>query len=216
MRFALAAIRAQPLAYLRTVGSGVMTTFLATDRSLGVRSLHFTPVPDVPRLYRREARHLLRYGHTGTNTHQVQPYAYFLYLYQEPVYFTGLMFGLVVAAGLAGAARNWRRRGGPAALPWAVAAVGTVVPVAVHEYHYRYAITVVPVACLAAGLAFAHRRPRQPAPAPTAAPATALVPAGAAVPASRVAPEGATASHGAATTAGTAATVNTASETAPN
>jgi hypothetical protein len=58
MRFALTAIRAEPVGYLRTVASGVMTTFLATDRSLAVRSLHFTPVPDVRRLYQRERRHL--------------------------------------------------------------------------------------------------------------------------------------------------------------
>jgi len=158
LRFALAAIRAQPAGYVRTVASGVMLTFLATDRTLNVRQLHFTATPDVARLNRSQRRHLERYGHVGSNTRPVEPYAYFLYLYQEPVYFPGLAFGLVLATGLAGAARQWRRGGGPPALPWAVAALGIVVPVAVHEYHYRYAISVVPVACLAAGLAFARRR----------------------------------------------------------
>ena len=69
-----------------------------------------------------------------------------------------------------------RRRGGPAALPWAVAAVGIVVPVAVHEYHYRYAISVVPAACLAAGLAFARRSAPRPAASGAAPPAVAAVP----------------------------------------
>lgn len=160
MRFALSAIRAQPVDYVRTVSSGIMMTFLATDRSLGVRSLHFTAVPYVPSLSPRDVRRLRAYAHTSSDTHPVPPYAYFLYLYQEPVYFPGIAFGLVLLAGLAGVARNLRRRGwqgvrgGPAALPWAVAVTGVVVPVAVHEYHYRYAITVVPLACLAAGLAF--------------------------------------------------------------
>ena len=122
------------------------------------------------RLDRSQRRHLEAYGHVGSDTHPVEPYAYFLYLYQEPVYFPGIVFGLVLAAGLAGAVRQWRRGGGPPALPWAVAALGIVVPVAVHEYHYRYAITVIPVACLAAGLAFA----RHPGPAPQAAPAPSL------------------------------------------
>jgi hypothetical protein len=167
LHFSLDAIRAQPAGYARTVASGVMLTFLATDRTLNVRQLHFTPAPDVVALDRSQRRHLEAYGHVGSDTHPVEPYAYFLYLYQEPVYFPGIVFGLVLAAGLAGAARQWRRGGGPPALPWAVAALGIVVPVAVHEYHYRYAITVIPVACLAAGLAFA----RHLDPVPQAAPA---------------------------------------------
>jgi hypothetical protein len=170
LHFALDAIRAQPTSYVRTVASGVMLTFIATDRTLNVKQLHFTATPDVVRLNRSQRRHLEAYGHVGSDTRQVEPYAYFLYLYQEPVYFPGIVFGLVLAAGLAGAVRQWRRGGGPPALPWAVAALGIVVPVAVHEYHYRYAITVIPVACLAAGLAFA----RQPAPVPQPAPAPPL------------------------------------------
>jgi hypothetical protein len=147
-----------------------MLTFIATDRTLNVRQLHFTATPDVARLDRSQRRHLEAYGHVGSDTHPVEPFAYFLYLYQQPVYFPGVVFGLVLAAGLAGAARRWRHGGGPPALPWAVAALGIVVPVAVHEYHYRYAITVIPVACLAAGLAFA----RHPGPVPQAAPAAPL------------------------------------------
>ncbi|HEV3291949.1 MAG TPA: hypothetical protein VG123_23460 [Streptosporangiaceae bacterium] len=156
MRFAEDAIRAQPADYLRTVASGVMLTFLATDRSLTVRTLHFTPHPDVAHLSATAVRHLRGYAHVTSDTRAVQPWAYFLYLYQEPVYFPGLAFAAVLAIGLAGIIRARRSRGYPAALPWAVAAVGLVVPVAVHEYHYRYVITIVPVACLAAGLAFAR------------------------------------------------------------
>jgi hypothetical protein len=170
LHFAFDAIRAEPAGYARTVASGVMLTFLATDRTLNVRQLHFTQTPDVVGLDRSQRRHLENYGHVGSDTHPVEPWAYFLYLYQEPVYFPGIVFGAVLAAGLAGAIRRWRRGGGPPALPWAVAAIGIVVPVAVHEYHYRYAITVIPAACLAAGLAFA----RHPGPEPQAAPAPPL------------------------------------------
>jgi hypothetical protein len=171
MTFALTAIRAQPAGYLRAVTSGVVLTFLATDRDLGVRSLHFTPVPDVVSLNRSQVRHLRAYAHVSSNSHPVQPYAYFLYLYQEPVFFPGIAFLLVVAAGLGGVIR-WRRDGGgPAALPWAVAVVGIVTPIAVHEYHYRYTISVVPLACLAAGLAFLRR------PAPPVAVAAPALPA---------------------------------------
>jgi hypothetical protein len=183
LHFALDAIRAQPAGYARTVASGVMLTFLATDRTLNVRQLHFTPAPDVAGLDRSQRRHLAAYGHVGSDTHPVEPYAYLLYLYQEPVYFPGIAFGLVLAAGLAGAARQWRRGGGPPALPWAVATLGIVVPVAVHEYHYRYAITVIPVACMAAGLAFARPAPHAAADS-IAAGTTAGVPAAGAAPGS--------------------------------
>jgi hypothetical protein len=178
MRFALRAISAQPLGYLRTVASGVMLTFLATDRSLTVRTLHFAPQPDVAVLRSIQVRHLREYSRTTSNTHPVQPYAYFLYLYQEPVYFPGVVFALVIMAGLAGVLRNWRLRGGPCALPWAMAAAGVVVPVALHEYHYRYTITVIPVACVAAGLAFARQTAGQHrAVAPTGPGWPAAVPA---------------------------------------
>lgn len=160
MRFALDAVRAQPLAYLRTTAKGVMLTFLATDRSLSFDSLHFTTAPHVPSLSAGQLRALRAYGHTSSNSRPAQPFAYFLLLYQEPVYFPGLVFLAVLAAGLAGVVRGWRRGGGPAALPWAVAAVSVVAPVALAEHAYRYAISAVPLACLAAGLVAAQRRAR--------------------------------------------------------
>jgi hypothetical protein len=91
-----------------------------------------------------------------------------------PVWFPGAAFFAVMIIGLAGVLRQWRRWGGPAALPWAAAVIGVVVPVALAQYLYRYAITAVPLACLAAGLAFtrldgvpwpAAREPAGPAPA---------------------------------------------------
>lgn len=155
LRFALDAIRAQPAAYAGTVGKEVALTFLATDRSLTMRTLHFTTKLWVPRLTRGNRVLLRRYGGIAASTHAVQPYAYFLYLYQLPVWFPGIVFFLVLVAGLAGISRRWREWGGPAALPWAVAVLGIVVPPALHEYDYRFAIAAVPMACLALGLVFA-------------------------------------------------------------
>ena len=109
--------------------------------------------------------------------------------YQLPVWFPGVALFVVMVVGLVGVGRQWRRWGGPAALPWTVAAIGLVVPIALAQYLYRYAITAVPLACLAAGLAFArldgvrwptparHRPAAHPAPAhesPVPEPAPAL------------------------------------------
>lgn len=156
MHFAVDAIAAQPGAYLRTVVSGVTLTFVSTDRSETGRAMRFTALPDVRRLSPIQQRRLNAYARTTSDTYQIQPYAYFLYLYQEPVYFPGVIFLAVIAAGLVGAFRRRPERGWPCALPWVLAAVGVVAPVALHEARYRYVITVVPLACLAAGLAFSR------------------------------------------------------------
>jgi hypothetical protein len=169
-RFALTAIRAQPVGYLRTVARDLIVGLVARDRPLTFRTLHFTR-PEIPVLTPGQVLHLRNYAHITSNTHPVQPYAYFLYLYQEPVFFPGIAFALIMIAGLAGVIRNWRQRGTPAALPWLVAAVGIVTPVAVHQYAYRYMIPVVPVACMAAALAFAPSRARA-TPAAFTAPAS--------------------------------------------
>jgi len=94
----------------------------------------------------------------------VQPYTYFLFLYQLPVYFPGVVFLAVVIAGLAGVLRNWRRWGGVAALPWTVAAVSIVLPAMLTQSLYRYTIVAIPLACVAAGLAFT-RADQKPGPA---------------------------------------------------
>jgi hypothetical protein len=167
MQFAVDAIKAQPLSYLRVTAEGVLLTFLATDRADNYLSLNFTAGPVVSPLPHSYLSYLRAYAHVSSNTHPVQPYAYFMYLYQLPVWFPGAAFFVVMIIGLAGVARQWRRWGGPAALPWAAAVIGIVVPVAFAQYLYRYAITAVPLACLAAGLAFARLDGvAWPAPAP--------------------------------------------------
>jgi hypothetical protein len=158
-QFAIRAVEAQPLAYLKAVGEGVMLTFLDTDRSSSYLSMYFSPGPHVTKLaaYQRHDENL--YAHTTRNTHAVQPWAFFMFLYQSPVYFTGIAFFLVMLVGLVGVIRHWRRWGAFAVLPWAVAFIDLVVPIALADRSYRYAISGVPLACLALGLAVA-RRPR--------------------------------------------------------
>jgi hypothetical protein len=173
-RFAVAAIEAQPLDYLRVAGRDVLLTFVATDRPQGGAYMTFTPQPRIavlPSYYRHD---LQAYAGTSGNTHAVHPYSFFLLLYQQGVIFPGLVFALVMLAGLAGVIRNWRRWGGPGALPWALAAVSIVAPALLTQSLYRYAIVAIPLACLALGLSWAgltRGRGSGPAAEPAAPPA---------------------------------------------
>jgi hypothetical protein len=159
-QFAERAILAQPGGYLEAVGKDVLLAFLTTDRSLSFLSLHFTVAPHVATLAPYMKRFEYGYARTTANTHVVQPWAYLVFLYQEPVWFPGIVFFGVVAAGLVLLIRRWRGTGRYAALPWAAALANLVVPIALADLDYRYVITAVPFACLALGLAFI----RKPAP----------------------------------------------------
>jgi hypothetical protein len=170
MRFAVAAIEAQPVGYLKASAKDVLSIFLKTDRRLSIHTMAFTAAPDLPVLPWYWANDLRAYGHTTSNTHAVQPYANLMFIYQRPVLFPGLVFLGVMITGLVGMVRNRRRWGGPGALPWVAAAVSIVVPPMLTWYTYRYALVAVPLACMAAALAFV-RTPSwlQPAGVPGAA-----------------------------------------------
>ena len=155
LEFALAAIRAQPLDYLRVSARDLMLVFLGNDRRQTHQTMSFTVRPHIRVLSSYYTTDISRYAGTTSNTHPVQPYAYFMFLYQLPVYFPGVVFLLVMMTGLAAVIRNWRRWGGPQALPWALAAVSIVTPALVTQSLYRYTMVAIPLACVAAGLAFA-------------------------------------------------------------
>ena len=176
MQFAERAILAQPLDYAKTVGEGVFLTFFGTDRSQTYLSDHFTVAPHVSTLapYMKSDEH--RYAHTTSNTHVVQPWAFFMFLYQLPVWFPGIVFFGVLLAGLVMLIARWRSWGRYAGLAWGVAVVNLVVPIAAVEPDYRYALSAVPFACLALGLACIPKRASRsattavPAPEPDPAP----------------------------------------------
>jgi hypothetical protein len=157
MQFAERAIEAQPLAYVKTVAEGVFLTFFTTDRSETYLSDHFTVAPHVTSLAEYQKRDEARYAHTTSNTHVVQPWAFFMFVYQDPVWFPGVVFFLVLAAGLVLLIRRWRGWGVYAGLAWGTGVVNLVVPIAAHELDYRYALSAVPFACLALGLTFICR-----------------------------------------------------------
>jgi hypothetical protein len=71
------------------------------------------------------------------------------------------LLGLIVAIGMAGILIP-RTRSAAAALAWTAAGLIAILPVAEHEFAYRYVIPAVPLACLAAALGarnFGRARP---------------------------------------------------------
>ncbi|HEY2508381.1 MAG TPA: hypothetical protein VGI58_17830, partial [Streptosporangiaceae bacterium] len=175
-RFALRAIEAQPASYARVVAENVLLTFWTTDRPQRVSDMTFTASPRIARLPRYYQHDIKLYAQTTSNTHAVHPWSYFMLLYQQPVYFPGVIFLLVVLAGLVLVIRDWRRLGGMQLLPWGLAAVSILSPAMLTGSLYRYTIVAIPLSCLALGLAVAQLRrspaggaPAHEAPAPSQA-----------------------------------------------
>lgn len=164
--FAVRAVEAQPLAYLRAVNADFWRSFswsrtLAYDYRTDHLYLFSIPPPPIP-----PAWHVLpllnSYQAGVSEPHAVQPFAGFLRAYQREIYLRGTLLGVILLIGLAGVVARWRRWGGRVLLPWLVAMLLLVLPVTVADFDYRYLLAVTPLACLAGGLAFAreHRAAR--------------------------------------------------------
>jgi hypothetical protein len=163
--FAIRAIEAQPLGYAKVVAAGVIKPFLRSDQ------LHFPgPHPAPIFISKADRRYMLAAvrGYLGTTagiapylsvytaTRLQEPWAGLISRYQDHIHLPGPLFGLILLAGLAGGLIR-RTRSAAGLLTWTSAAVLIVVPVAAHEYTYRYMIPAVPLAFLAAALAARNR-----------------------------------------------------------
>ncbi|MBB6476673.1 phospholipid carrier-dependent glycosyltransferase [Sphaerisporangium rubeum] len=172
--FAIRAIVAQPLDYLRAVARDTALTFPWTPVRHPER---VTPAFGFSRgewplrddaLVRRVRRD---YGPSVQALRSAEPYAGFLMAYQYPAYVRGPMIAVILLLGGLGAIV---RRS--ALLPWAAAMVLLVGPVAVLDFDHRYVLPAIPVACLAAALGTAglvdtvrRHRTRRAEPAPASA-----------------------------------------------
>lgn len=114
------------------------------------------------------------YGHTSGRATVVAPWAGLVRGYQQWVYLRGTLFGVILLAGAVGLLRHRRAAGGPVLLPWGLAVALIVVPPFTTAFDYRYVLPAVPLACLAAALAFTE--PGRRAGPPTSRPPAVQVP----------------------------------------
>lgn len=172
-RFAVRAITAQPLGYATVVAEGVALTFLHTDKNYRWRFPGSQPVTSGPHsgTYRYELAALRAYTgsydgvtpylstHFGTKL--VNPFASLMYKYEQVIYLPGVVLGLMFAVVLVGIFFR-RRRTGAAVLLWVTAVVALVLPIAVAQYNYRYALAAVPLICMATALVAVGRKSELP------------------------------------------------------
>jgi 4-amino-4-deoxy-L-arabinose transferase-like glycosyltransferase len=167
--FAKRAILAQPLDYARVVAKDFLFTFkwhrtVFPDRAT-YQMYQFGKKSAALPSWRMSRDHTAAseaaaYEDGNARTRIIDPYATTIRIYQGGVHLPGTLLGVIVLIGLAGMMPLWRRWGGEAFLPWVTATGLLLVPPATAEFDYRYVLPTVPLACLAAAIAFS-REPRE-------------------------------------------------------
>lgn len=165
--FTMDAIKAQPVDFLLTGVKDALWSFEWTRRvypTPGPQSAYIFPGSAKPFTDKiassgRTAPQLTSaYQGRSAGTVVIEPYAGWLRAYQEHGYVRGPLLAAILLIGLYGVLVRWRRLGGPVLLPWAVAVTLLLLPPLIAAFDHRYVLPVIPVACLAAGLAFAGTR----------------------------------------------------------
>lgn len=156
--FAVRAIIAQPLPYLRVVWDATAETFLPeqdTNKSQGQYVFPAAAPQSLSSLAAstgEDPAYGVTYnGGADPSTRLVQPYASWIQEYQRHVALPGPLLGVIALAGLIGVALAWRR-GGPAALAWLTGVVLIVTPAATADFDARYVVASIPAFCIAAAL----------------------------------------------------------------
>lgn len=170
-RFAVLAIRSQPLDYLASVATELGRTFTWERQVYPTREIYDlyefpAASPEPPARHPATVGHRLaerEYERGPVRTVVAEPYAGVLRAYQGVARLPGaVLLAVLFVPPVAAAARRLtggRGYGGAAgwALPWTAALVLLVVPAATAEYDHRYVLPAAPLACLAAAVAL--RRP---------------------------------------------------------
>ena len=162
--FAKRAITSQPGDYLRVVAYDFFRVFrwertvfpdAATYSQYEFREKPTRTLPD----WKMDANSTASaeakaYERGDAETRVVEPFGGVARGYQDVFYLRGTMVGVILLVGLAGLVPLWRRFGGQALLPWTLATGLLLAPAATAEFDYRYVLPAVPLAALAAGMAF--------------------------------------------------------------
>ena len=160
-KFALRAIRAQPVDYLRLTSRTFWESFLPHRDAQARGQLQrvgsqlqldnmFPAAP--PTLPRYATRYYFRYDLARPVMWVVKPYASWIRAYQRYIVVAGPLLGVILLVGLGGLIVAWRRIGGPALLPWLTGLALLVAPAAVADFSPRYLVCALPPLCVAAAI----------------------------------------------------------------
>ncbi|MFI9591552.1 hypothetical protein [Nonomuraea sp. NPDC052265] len=156
--FALRAIAAQPLDYLREVARDTSLAFTWRPVAHPRRMSPSTTFPrgswTLPEQHALIAKVRSEYDPAIRGMTSTEPYASILAAYPYPWFLHGTAFGVLLLIGGLGSAG--RRRA--ALLPWAMGAFLLVAPVAALDFDHRYVLPAIPFACVSAALAVAGGR----------------------------------------------------------
>ncbi|MFC5829562.1 hypothetical protein [Nonomuraea insulae] len=155
--FAIAAIAAQPLDYLREVARDTALAFtwepVAHPRRVSVASTFPHGSWPLPEEHALIGKVRAEYDPSIRGMSSVEPYGSILAAYPYPWALHGPLLGVLLLAGGLGAAR----RRTAALLPWSFAMFLLVGPVAALDFDHRYVLPALPAACIAAALAVRRR-----------------------------------------------------------
>ncbi|MFC6878359.1 MULTISPECIES: hypothetical protein [Actinomadura] len=174
-RFAMWAIREQPVDYVKAVAydffvrtfswyrSGYPTPGTAAKYKFPKRAERMKDLPVIGGGSRFSV--VREYEHGSGRTRIVRPFSDVVRVYQEVVNVRGTMLGLVLVFGAAGLVRG-RRRGRPgrrgrpeSGLFWLSGVALLAVPPVTADFDYRYVLPAMPFAFLAAATAWGRGRP---------------------------------------------------------
>jgi hypothetical protein len=163
LRFAVHAIAAEPLGYLHTVAGDALKPFtkpigflFPASGGAGITGQNKTYAVAAVTAYLGSAQGLEPYLGAHFGERVVEPYGHLIRGYQRVIFLPGPVFALILIVGLAGFLIP-RRRSAAGAILWLAAVVVFLLPIAEHEYNYRYALPALPLACMAAALVFRSR-----------------------------------------------------------
>ena len=164
MRFAVRAIAAEPLGYAHTVAGDALRPFTKpigflfplSNGGPGITGQNRKYAVAAVTAYLGSAQGLEPYLGAHLGARVVEPYAHLIRGYQRVFFLPGPVFALILIVGLAGLFLPGRRSAAGAML-WLAAVTVLLLPIAEHEYNYRYALPALPLACMAAALVFRSR-----------------------------------------------------------